>query len=299
MKGFVTRLYVPLALMASPVLLAGCAETELFVHTAKQLQGPASERDKLGVYKVGAPYKIAGSWYHPKIDYRYSKTGIASWYGPKFHGKKTANGAIFDQNAVSAAHKTLPLPSRARVTNLENGRSISVLVNDRGPFVGNRIIDLSRRSAQLLGFQKQGTARVRVTVMEDESRTLASVASGKPPPVRRAATRPEITQVAAVERAAVKTERLPLADADPLVTVEPVGPNRIFIQAGAFSQIANANRLRNRLSSYGTASVTHARIENRDFYRVRIGPLSSVDQGDRVLSQVIAAGEQNARIVVD
>ncbi len=112
---------------------------------------------------VGRPYRIAGKWYRPAVDNNYDQTGTASWYGPNFHGRLTANGEIFDQFALSAAHPTLPLPSYVRVQNLSNGRSITVRVNDRGPFANNRLIDLSRRSAEVLGFINAGTARVRVT----------------------------------------------------------------------------------------------------------------------------------------
>lgn len=115
-----------------------------------------------GRYQVGKPYKVAGRWYKPRHDETYDNTGLASWYGPNFHGRQTANGEIFDQNALTAAHPTLPLPSYVRVTNLENNRSIMVRVNDRGPFAYGREIDLSRRSAEMLGFINKGTARVRV-----------------------------------------------------------------------------------------------------------------------------------------
>jgi len=115
-----------------------------------------------GRYQVGKPYKVAGRWYKPRHDENYDNTGLASWYGPNFHGRQTANGEIFDQNALTAAHPTLPLPSYVRVTNLENNRSIMVRVNDRGPFAYGREIDLSRRSADMLGFIQKGTARVRV-----------------------------------------------------------------------------------------------------------------------------------------
>jgi rare lipoprotein A len=111
---------------------------------------------------VGRPYQVAGRWYTPRIDRDYDKTGKASWYGDAFHGRLTANGEIFDQNALSAAHPTLPLPSYMRVTNLENRTSLIVRVNDRGPFVRDRLIDLSKKSAQLLGFINKGVARVRV-----------------------------------------------------------------------------------------------------------------------------------------
>jgi len=115
-----------------------------------------------GRYQVGKPYKVAGKWYTPKDDPGYEATGSASWYGPNFHGRMTANGEVFDQNHLSAAHPTLPLPSYVRVFNMDNGRSTVVRVNDRGPYAHNRVIDVSKRTAEVLGFANQGTARVRV-----------------------------------------------------------------------------------------------------------------------------------------
>lgn len=129
------------------------------------------------VYKVGDPYQIDGVWYRPAEDYAYKRTGTASFYGGEmrgldFQGRPTANGEIYDMDALTAAHKTLPMPSVVRVTNLENGRSLVLRVNDRGPFVGDRIIDVSRRAAQLLGFERKGLARVRVEILPAESRAL-------------------------------------------------------------------------------------------------------------------------------
>jgi rare lipoprotein A len=163
------------AVTALAFLATGCAETQFLAHQAKKARKPAPIAQ--GEYKVGKPYKIKGIWYYPKINYEYNETGIASWYGPGFHGKPTANGETFNQGALSAAHRTLPLPSLVQVTNLENGRSIQVRVNDRGPFSNGRIIDLSKRAAGVLGFLKKGTAKVRVQVLETESRQLAALAS--------------------------------------------------------------------------------------------------------------------------
>ena len=115
-----------------------------------------------GRYQVGKPYKIKGKWYHPKEQPGYNKVGMASWYGPNFHGRLTANGEVYDQYSLSAAHPTLPLPSYARVTNLENGRSVIVRVNDRGPFSRKRIIDLSAQASKMLDYQQKGLAKVRV-----------------------------------------------------------------------------------------------------------------------------------------
>ncbi len=135
-----------------------------------------------GRYIVGKKYKIAGKWYYPKLDPNYKKVGLASWYGPTFHGRKTANGEIFDRNALTAAHTTMPLPSYARVTNLDNGRSMIVRVNDRGPFHGNRVIDLSERVATLLGTKGKGVGKVKVEYVgkarmdgHDEQYLLASL----------------------------------------------------------------------------------------------------------------------------
>lgn len=129
-------------------------------------------KDYGGVYKVGNPYKVAGRWYYPKEDYNYVEEGMASWYGEDFNGKMTANGEHYNMNTLTAAHRTLPLPSIVKVTNLQNGRSVVLRVNDRGPYVKERIIDLSKRGAQLLGYLGQGTTRVRVEIMAKESKEL-------------------------------------------------------------------------------------------------------------------------------
>ena len=129
-------------------------------------------KDYGGIYKVGNPYKVMGRWYYPKEDYNYKEEGMASWYGEDFNGKKTANGERYNMNTLTAAHRTLPLPSIVKVTNLQNGRSIVVRVNDRGPYVKERIIDLSKRGATLLGYMGQGTTRVRVEIMAKESKQL-------------------------------------------------------------------------------------------------------------------------------
>ena len=136
---------------------------EYGVAASPRLTMAASNLPKGGGHrKVGKPYKIKGKWYTPKVDADYDRTGRASWYGPNFHGRKTANGEIFDQNHLSAAHPTFPLPSYARVTNEANGKSVIVRVNDRGPYSNARIIDLSKRVAEVLAFKRAGTATVRV-----------------------------------------------------------------------------------------------------------------------------------------
>src|SRR3990167_1841194 len=135
---------IPVVLAAAA--LAGCSTLNL-PDAPKTVGGPVAKPH----YKIGAPYKIDGRWYVPKVDERYDEIGVASWYGDAFHNKLTANGEIFDKKRISAAHKTLPLPTLAEVENLENGRKIVVRVNDRGPFVGDRVIDLSHAAADEIG----------------------------------------------------------------------------------------------------------------------------------------------------
>ena len=158
------------------ILITSCSEATFIVNSAKRIGSWGDDP----TYKIGNPYKINGKWYYPAVDYDYDETGMASWYGPQFHGKKTANGEIFDQNIISAAHKTLPLPSVVKVTNLDNGRILpEVRINDRGPFAKNRIIDLSKKAAEELGFVNKGVARVRVQLLEDESRKMAMLQENK------------------------------------------------------------------------------------------------------------------------
>jgi rare lipoprotein A len=143
-----------------------------------------------GRYHVGKPYVIAGVTYYPEENPNYRATGTASWYGDAFHGRLTSNGEIFDMRSMTAAHPTLPLPSYVRVTNMANGKSVIVRVNDRGPFHANRVIDVSVRAADLLGFRHQGTARVRVEYVgraslegSDDTRLAATLRhNGTPAP---------------------------------------------------------------------------------------------------------------------
>jgi rare lipoprotein A len=161
-----------------------------------------------GTYKVGAPYTVAGKVYVPQEDPHYRAEGLASWYGDDFHGRQTANGEAFDLGSISAAHPTMPLPSYARVTNLSNGHSLIVRVNDRGPFKGNRIIDVSVRAAQLLGFHERGLAWVRVEYVghaplegSDDRILAATLRQDEPAPAPsavRVAGKPSITPVALV-----------------------------------------------------------------------------------------------------
>ncbi len=149
--------------------LAACANT-ISDHTEPAAGGASS--GETGVCRVGGPYSINGRMYYPKADWHYQAQGIASWYDPALNGHLTANGEVYDETALTAAHRTLQLPSIVSVTNLDNGKSVVVRVNDRGPFVRGRLIELSRRAARLLGFERAGTARVRVTLLTDSTEKL-------------------------------------------------------------------------------------------------------------------------------
>jgi rare lipoprotein A len=153
--------------LLSGVALTACSsggpDPKWGVSSSPRVYGPGDPIPKGGgFYKLGQPYVIGGRWYTPRDEPGYDQTGVASWYGDAFHGRKTANGEIYDMNRLSAAHPTLPLPSYVYVTNLDNGRTVLVRVNDRGPYVGNRIIDLSRSAAKALDTKGRGLGRVRV-----------------------------------------------------------------------------------------------------------------------------------------
>ena len=139
--------------------LGGCAGTERVATTAK----PLEQLKPAPAYKIGNPYQVDGVWYYPSEDFNYSETGIASWYGDEFAGRSTASGETFDPNQITAAHRTLPMPSIVRITNLDNGRALAVRINDRGPFAHGRIIDVTPAAAQKLGFD--GIAAVTVHTM--------------------------------------------------------------------------------------------------------------------------------------
>ena len=315
------------AVVALGGLVSACAETAFVAQTAKRINSTPGEEPSAKAqngYKIGNPYQVNGVWYYPAEDFNYDETGIASWYGPGFHSKTTANGEIYDQNELTAAHKTLQLPALVRVTNLENGRSIVLKINDRGPYVHGRIIDVSRRGAQLLGFEGKGTAPVRVTVLTDESRALAAKLKGEtmlarnetpitvvdlpkpvvsssslPPPAGARASAP--TVVAALPRPAPAPAPVVTKPEAVVGAMSFTAPQRtdIFIQAGAFSQYDNANRVNAKLSSVGKVQVSSVLVNGRDLFRVRVGPLASVEVADRVLEQVIGAGYPDARIIVD
>ncbi len=255
----------------------------------------------VGVYKLGAPYRINGRLYVPEYDPNYDRVGIASWYGDDFHGKPTANGEIFDKDRISAAHPTLPLPSRVRVTNLENGRSIELRVNDRGPFVGDRLIDLSQAAAKELGFADRGLARVRVQFLAlDEARgtppeptvRLARAEPARPEPVPsqpgpitlaraqptaspapRAAAAPERATAwptARREFSAAGAVRLASFAPEPGAARCPLGSH--WVQVGTFTEEVRWRAAVRTLAALEPARTEPVLVNGRAAMRVRLGP---------------------------
>jgi rare lipoprotein A len=187
------------ATVAACLILANCASSGKFASRVDPKYGVSSSPRVVGfgepvpkgggTYRVGKPYTVAGRVYVPEEDTNYREEGLASWYGDDFHGRLTANGEVFDMASLTAAHPTLPMPCYARVTNLSNGKSLIVRVNDRGPYHGNRLIDVSNKAAELLEFKGNGVARVRVEYVaraplegSDDRQLVATLRTGVPAP---------------------------------------------------------------------------------------------------------------------
>ena len=278
-------------------LLAACGEpanrTKIYEQQGRQTAAG-------GIYKIGTPYQIMGVWYYPRENSNYDEIGIASWYGPKFHGRRTANGEIFDMNLLTAAHPTLPMPVRARVTNLENGKSIIVRINDRGPFAKDREIDLSRKAAEVLGFRDKGTTQVRVQYlgrapMYDSAGRLIRVQEPATFIAERPRTPDENKRVSAAPVEQVETQTLDgrtLADAPP-----SIASKRYAVQVGVFSSRFNAERLKRQLDSLTPAEVSEAMINGETYYRVKVGGANVREDARQTLDMLVSAGHQDAVIV--
>lgn len=227
--------------------LANCSQTvdpKLGVSASARVVEPGQPVPKGGgVYRVGKPYTIAGRTYVPQENVNYRAEGMASWYGDDFHGRYTANGEIFDMNSITAAHPTLPLPSYVRVTNLRNRKSLIVRVNDRGPFHSDRVIDLSYKAAGLLGFHKNGVARVRVEYVgpaslegSDDRKLMATLRQGQPAPapILVASTRPIVSLA---EPARAPRGAVPVPGPRPFTLGEPVAAASADMEMTSLSRV--------------------------------------------------------------
>jgi rare lipoprotein A len=260
------------------LLLAGCSSKST-VGTGDY--PPPEPRDISGITdavpraepysRYGNPesYVVFGKRYYTRSDSKdYKERGIASWYGSKFHGRRTSSGEVYDLYKMTAAHRSLPLPTYARVTNLRNGRSIIVKINDRGPFHNNRIIDLSYVAAAKLGILEHGTGLVEVEAIDTSA--------------------PQSVTTRMAEQAVPET---PAATSDTLM----------YLQIGAFSQRDNADRLRSRLqtANVGDIHVVEGNGSSGTFFRVRVGPLASVDEADRIANTLASEGISETRVIID
>ena len=229
------------------------------------IPGPVPRVEPRSRYGNPRSYVVNGKQYFTLASARgFVQRGVASWYGPKFHGRRTSSGETYDMHKMTAAHKTLPLPTYVLVRNLETGRQIVARVNDRGPFHGDRILDLSHAAALKLGIVRRGTGLVEVRALDPGTAGQSAGGSRRTAPARS----------------------------------EPV---RLFVQAGAFQAAANAARLKARLTaeSRWPVRVKRAMSNGRVMYRVRLGPVSSVEEADRVSAVLGTLGIDSPRIVVE
>jgi rare lipoprotein A len=263
-------------------------------------------------YVLGAPYEVGGVWYYPRDSYQGEETGLATVYGPD-HPDLTADGEVFDQSALTAAHQTLQLPAIARLTNLENGLQVLVRINDRGPATPHRLIEVTRRTATLLQFASNDGVRVRLEILPVESHAAADELPGAPKLALTAAPVGAVQQTdlpppGSTAPVATAPEQEPRQEAAPVaapiarlpesVTQGSADPGQLFIALSTFQNRQYAEIQRARVAGLG-ATIVGARQGRLQSYRVIIGPLASVQQADMVLDQVIRSGVTDARIVVE
>ncbi len=279
-----------LLLCGSLVLLGACTSHPPSVPVSSTLKESAVYP---GHYKIGSPYKVDNTWYYPKADPSYVEEGMASWYGPGFHGNRTANGDLYDQTTFTAAHRTLPLPSMVRITNLANGRSVIAMVNDRGPFSKKRIIDISEKTAIALHMKQQGVGRVRVEFLPEQTEEM--LAALHLPPIEGQYA----TAASEYKEPNMSSSGSPLVAS--AIAAEPIAidgaSNPIFIQAGAYSSKGSAEKVAHSLKKFGKVGVKTVKLEEKTFYRVRIGPLKNARYANQLLDKVIGLGNPHAIII--
>lgn len=297
------RVAKALTALGLALALTACSTAEKAGKGGGGAVAPAAKSpDARTSYKVGRTYTINGRSYTPEESFDHVETGRASWYGPGFDGKPTANGEIFDSDAMTAAHRTLQLPSIVRVTNVGNGRSAIVRVNDRGPYHGDRVLDVSEAAAEELGFRDIGIAYVRIEVLEEASREVARLAQG-------GATIAEVDNVRVKADALAKAEVAanPAAEVTRQARLVSVGRNvggegtiadQAFVQVGVFADIDNARRLGQKLNGVGTVEILDLPSGGRTLHRVRIGPYPDLLAAEQALEQAVALGVADAHLVM-
>jgi rare lipoprotein A len=264
-----------------PFVVTQTASVASPVSQEEQAPDASAERPQwLEQERVGPPYEANGRTYVPTPEPGYSETGMASWYGPQFHGQRAANGEVFDQDALTAAHPTLPLNSLVQVTNLENGREVMVRITDRGPFVGGRLIDMSRGAAQVLGFEPQGHARVHVRYLGPAPRRAEDVEAAS------------ALQMQPEEGPASLLPPTPAPVSQPQIAQAPSAPvGSYYVQIGAFSDMSNVQRVRAEASAAGPVVVdTRRTTAGAELFRVRVGPWQSREEAEAARQTLASVG---------
>jgi rare lipoprotein A len=284
------------AAVAACLVLANCASSGKFASRLDPKYGVSSSPRVVafgepvpkggGTYRVGKPYTVAGRMYVPEEDVNYREEGLASWYGDDFHGRQTANGEVFDMESLTAAHPTLPMPCYARVTNLSNGKSLIVRVNDRGPYHGNRLIDVSNKAAELLEFKGNGVARVRVEYVgraplegSDDRQLLATLRTGVPAPspsmVRVASAHPFVPELPSNAR--------PIRGEIPMPEGRPYSLGNMPVDLASMSATSEMSASgRSRSSGRRAENLRAVSYENDERYSSGVSPVSAyapVDPG--------------------
>ena len=302
--------------------LTSCTSVELAANLGKKVIFKKDQiKNSNPIYKIGNPYVVHGKRYFPKKNLNYDEKGIASWYGPKFHGKLTANGEIFNQYKLTAAHKTLPIPSAVKVTNLKNNKSLIIRVNDRGPFVNDRIIDLSYHSAKKLNLLEAGTGFVRVQILRPESILLEKLAKrGKFPEINDITkkTTPPINQVNFSNVSIKEIGKTKLDDnneeslnknktdthieeAKKRVDVLKINDKKykIWIQIASFSNKKSASILKNKFNSIKNINIKKFNFKGKTFFRVRVGPFKKITETKKIYNLLINSGMEGTKIFVE
>ena len=288
------------------ILIKGCTSSvEVAANLGKKYLIPKEEKKikQKPIYKIGKKYNVGGKYYYPKKDLYYNKTGIASWYGPKFHGKLTANGEIYNQYALTAAHKTLPLPSAVKVTNLKNNKSIVLRINDRGPFVNDRIIDLSSKAADILDLKREGTGLVRVQILREKSLYLEKLAKQGSFPEINDLKETELPNITIPDKVVVKIKD---TKSKKIVT-KKINYNlknlnkeyKIYIKLASFSSKKNAEIMKKKVSYIDKVKIYKIYKLNKTLYQVKAGPFLSVEKVDQLHSLLLQKGMQGAKIIIE
>ena len=288
------------------ILIQGCTSSvEVAANLGKKYLIPKEEKKRIQkpIYKIGKKYNVGGKYYYPKKDLYYNKTGIASWYGPKFHGKLTANGEIYNQYALTAAHKTLPLPSAVKVTNLKNNKSIVLRINDRGPFVNDRIIDLSSKAADILDLKREGTGLVRVQILREKSLYLEKLAKQGSFPEINDLKETELPNITIPSKVAVKirdTKNQKILTKKINYNLKNLNKEyKIYIKLASFSSKKNAEIMKKKVSYIDKVKIYKIYKMNKTLYQVKVGPFLSVEKVDQLHSLLLQKGMQGAKIIIE